>query len=56
MIILGQDECIYRQYIFHNKCWFGPNGETPLMPKSEGQGFMISGIVCREFGFAWYLS
>ena len=56
MIFLGQDECIYCQYTFRNKCWVGPNGETPLMPKSEGQGLMVSGFVSREYGFGWTLS
>ena len=53
LIIFGQDECIYKQYTFKSKCWNGPNGETPLMPK---QGIMISGFVSREYGFNWELS
>ena len=56
LIIFGQDECIYKQFIFRNKCWIGPNGESPLMPKDEGQGLMVSGFVCREYGFNWTLS
>ena len=56
LIIFGQDECIFKQYIFRNKCWMGPNGETPLTPKDEGQGLMVSGIVSREYGFNWNLS
>ena len=56
LIIFGQDECIFKQYIFRNKCWNGPNGEVPLMPKDEGQGLMISAFVSREYGFSWDLT
>ena len=56
LIIFGQDECIFKQYAFRSKCWNGPNGETPLMPKDEGQGVMVSAFVSREYGFNWELS
>ena len=56
LIIFGQDECIFKQYIFRNKCWNGPNGEVPLMPKDEGQGLMISAFVSRKYGFSWDLT
>ena len=36
--------------------WTGSNGETPLMPKTNNKGLMISGFVCREYGFGWQLS
>ena len=26
------------------------------MPKDEGQGLMVSGFVCREYGFNWNLT
>lgn len=38
IIVLGQEECIYKQYIFHNKHWVGRDGQRPLLPKDEGQG------------------
>ena len=56
LIIFGQDECIFKQFIFRNKCWNRPNGESPLMPKDEGQGLMVSGFVSREYGFNMALS
>ena len=56
LIIWGQDKCIFRQFIFRNMTWTGPKGETPLMPKTEGQGIMVSRFVSREFGFGWQLS
>lgn len=55
MIIFGQDECMYKQFIFQNKCWTGPDGQTPFTPKDEGQGLMVSGFVSREYGFNWKL-
>ena len=56
LLIFGQDECIFKQFLFRNKCWNGPDGETPLMPKGEGQGLMVSGFVSQEYGFNWKLS
>ena len=50
IIILGQDECIFKQYALTKKTWNSPDGKVPLVPKSEGQGVMISSFVCREFG------
>ena len=56
LIVFGQDECIYKQYTFKKKNWHGPNGESPLLPKDEGQGLMISAFVSRSYGFGWDLS
>ena len=56
LLIWGQDKCIYKQFLFRNKHYVGPNGEVPLMPKDEGQGLMISAFVSREYGFNWELS
>jgi hypothetical protein len=51
LVVLGQDECIAKQYLFTQKTWHGPNGEQALIPKDEGFGLMISAFVSREFGF-----
>jgi hypothetical protein len=51
MIIFGQDECIFKQFLMTKKTWIGPNGEKNLVPKDEGLGRMISAFVSREFGF-----
>lgn len=56
LLIFCQDECIFKQYTFRSKCWNGPSGEVPLMPKDKGQGLMISAFVSGEFGFNWQLS
>ena len=56
LIIFGQDKCIYKQYLYKNMFWIGPNGETPLMHKTNGQALMILGFVCTEIVFGWKLS
>ena len=50
VIFVGQDEAIFKQFLFLMKMWVGPNGERPLLPKDEGTGTMISTFVCREHG------
>ena len=56
LLIFGQDECIFKQFALCNKTWVGPNGKTPLVPKSDGQGLMVSAFVSREYGFGWDLT
>ena len=51
LIIMGQDECIFKQYLFSHKSWVAPDGTRALIPKDEGAGVMISAIASREFGF-----
>jgi hypothetical protein len=50
VLLVGQDESIFHQYIFSKKQWRGPNGKAFLMPKSEGEMYMASGFTAREFG------
>jgi len=50
VIFIGQDEAIFKQFLFLSKMWTGPNGERPLLPKDEGAGCMISAFICREHG------
>jgi len=38
-----------------SESWCGPNGETVLVPKDDGQGLMISAFQSREFGFGYHL-
>jgi hypothetical protein len=54
--IVGQDESVFAQYLLGLKTWVGPIGQRPLLPKSEGDGFMLSSFVSREFGFGRELS
>ena len=51
VMIVGQDESVFAQYLLGSKTWVGPKGQRPLLPKSEGDGYMLSAFVSREFGF-----
>jgi hypothetical protein len=55
-MLLGQDECIFKQFCLTKKSWTDPNGTRALLPKDEGQGVMISAITSRELGFGMELS
>ena len=54
--MIGQDECIFKQYLFTHSHWALPDGTTPPMPKEEGQGVMLSSFVSREFGYGMELT
>ena len=56
LIIFGQDEAIYRQYLMTLKVWAGRGGKQPQRPKDQGQGLMISAIKSRDFGFGYDLT
>lgn len=56
LVAWGQDECIFKQYAFTKNAWIGPEGEMSKIPKDEGLGTMVSGFVCREFGFDYRLT
>jgi len=51
IIIIGQDKCVFSQFLLSSKVWIGPNKEALLLPKSEGEGHMISAMQSRNFGF-----
>ncbi len=51
LIIVGQNESVFAQYLLGSKTWTGPAGQRPFLPKSEGDGYMLSAFVSREFGF-----
>ena len=51
LMIIGQDESVFAQYLLGSKTWVGPKGQRPLLPKSEGDCYMLSAFVSREFGF-----
>jgi len=50
-MIIGQDECIFSQFLLTTKLWVGPHKVAPLLPKSEGEEQMISAMQSRGFGF-----
>ena len=56
IIMIGQDECIFKQFLFTHKYWALSDGTTPPMPKEEGQGVMLSSFCSREFGYGFPLT
>ena len=53
LIIIGQDESVFKQYSFGSKYWMGEYGEMKLLPKSDGYSRMVSAFVSRELGVDW---
>jgi hypothetical protein len=56
VIFLGQDDAIFKQFLFLYKMCVGPNGERALLPKDEGTGLMILTFISREHGLIRQLS
>ena len=52
LLIFGQDEAIFKQFIMTLKIWLGRGGKQPLRPKDEGIGLMASAFKGRALGFA----
>ena len=44
-MIAGQDESVFSQYLLSSKQWMGPKGQVALLPKSEGDGYMVFAFV-----------
>jgi hypothetical protein len=54
LIICGQDESVFYQYLFSSRTWHGKNGETSLVPKSLGNTTLMASVfVCDELGFGF---
>jgi hypothetical protein len=47
-MIVGQDESVFAQYLLGSKQWVDPKGQRPLLPKSEGDVYMLSACVSRD--------
>ncbi len=56
IMIVGQDKNVFAQYLLGAQTWVGPKGRRPLLPKSEGNGFILSAFVSHEFGFGRQLT
>jgi len=56
VVIIGQDQCIFLQFLLTSKIWVGPHKESPLLPKSDGESRMISAFQSRDFGFGLQIS
>ena len=44
LMIVGQDESTYHQYVFSKKNWKTPTGRSQLVPKGVGEMYMCSGF------------
>jgi hypothetical protein len=51
LMIFGQDESAFHQFMLKAKNWVGPNGERALLPKNDGIAVMISAFISRDTGF-----
>jgi hypothetical protein len=56
IIIFGQDESVFHQFLLRTRQWVGPKGERPFLPKSDGAGVMVSAFLSRDFGFGLKIS
>ena len=52
LILIGQDESIFKQFAISVKQWALPDGSTSVNPKEDGQGVMLSSFVSRDFGYS----
>ena len=50
IILFGKNESIFNKDTYTSRCWSVCNIEEPLIPNSEGMGFMVSAIKYCEFG------
>ena len=55
-MIVGQDESVLAPYLLGAKTWIGPKGQRTLLPKSEGDGYMLLSFVSIEFWFGRLLT
>jgi hypothetical protein len=51
LLSFGHDEAVSKQYTLTKSAWVAPDGTKVLLPKDEGQGWMISAFQSREFRF-----
>ena len=56
LMVFGQDECVFNQYLISSRQWVGPDGQRALLPKSDGLSLMMSAFQSRETGFGMNLS
>ena len=55
VIFLGQDEAIFKQYIFTKNMW-NHKGIFWIVPKDQGYGIMVSAFQYQYFGFVYPLT
>ena len=56
VILIGHNECIFKQYKFKKWSWVADNMLQPIIPKDEDTGLMIIAFISREFGFGCSLT
>jgi hypothetical protein len=56
LMIFGQDESVFNQFLLKPRQWVGPLGQRPLLPKKDGMSLMLSAIQSREIGFGVEIS
>lgn len=56
LMIFGQDESVFNQFLLRLRQWVGPLGQRALLPKTEGLSLMISAFQSRETGFGVQIS
>ncbi len=56
LMIFGQDESVFNQFLLGNRQWVGPDGQRALLPKTDGLSLMILAFRLRETGFGLNLS
>jgi hypothetical protein len=56
IVKIGHDEAIIKQFTLSKKTWYGSNGEAALLPKEEGLGIMLSGLMSRDLGWGFPMS
>jgi hypothetical protein len=53
LLIIGQDELVFYQYLFSSKAWLGPDGQSTLVPKLLGATIMASAFTGDQLGFGY---
>ena len=51
VIVIGQDEAVFKQWSFSKKSWHDHKGSGTLLPKDEGHSLMLSAFVSRAWSF-----
>ena len=55
LVMFGQDEVIFCQYLMWLKSWTLPDGTRQLILKDDGIGLMLSSFCSMEFGYGMQL-
>ena len=53
LLVFGQDECIFKQFLLNNKAWQTKDGRFTCRPKDDGSGLMVSAFQGRSHGFGF---